>query len=78
MGGTACSRLGPPISITNQENVPQAFLQVKLMGHCLNWGFLFPKDPSLCQADKKLSLPPVAIGGYCLPGRVHVYYIWSD
>lgn len=34
--GTSHGGLGPSTSIINKENAPQAFLQVKLMGHCLN------------------------------------------
>lgn len=47
--------LGAPASICNQENAPQPRSSIYLLGHFLNWDSLFLNDPSLCQADIKLS-----------------------
>lgn len=54
-GGTARSDLGPPTSLINQENGPQACPHADLMEAFSQVRSLFPNDSNLCQGDTVLT-----------------------
>lgn len=53
--GTTSSGLGLHMSVVYKENAEQPGQQASPIEICLNWGFLFSDEHSLCLADKKLS-----------------------
>lgn len=59
VGGTTHCGIDSSVSISNQENAPQAQLCTgqSVYGALLNSGPFFPKGSSLCQADKNYPAP---------------------
>lgn len=51
--GTGQSGLSPSVSFIDQEEVPQACHQSKLVEHLKSWNTLFSDDPHLCQVTKQ-------------------------